>query len=69
MRLDTFALVLVAGLGLLWLGVTITGLVAMVPFGLLGLIPIAIVIGLLAAVIRQRLANTEDDYYDKHVDK
>ncbi len=48
---------------------TVTGIIAAVPFGVLGLVPIAIIVGLLAVVIYQRLNNAEDDYYDKNVDK
>ncbi|WP_404403864.1 hypothetical protein [Pelagibacterium halotolerans] len=69
MRLDTLALAIVVAFGALWLIVTMTGLIAAVPFGLLGLIPIAIVLGLLAVVIYQRVTNAEDNYYDKNVDK
>lgn len=69
MRLDTFALALVVVFALLWLVTAVTGLIVAVPFGLLGLIPIAVLLSLLAAVIHQRLHNKEDDYYDKHVDQ
>ncbi|WP_332714207.1 hypothetical protein [Pelagibacterium mangrovi] len=69
MRLDAIALAIVIVFALLWLGVTVTGIIAAVPFGVLGLVPIAIVIGLLVVVIYQRLSNAEDDYYDKNVDK
>ena len=40
-----------------------------VPWGWLGLIPLALIVGLLAAVIWQRINNKEDDYYDRNVDK
>ena len=69
MRLDAIALVIVVIFALLWLGVAAAGIVAAVPFGVLGLIPLAIILGLLVTVIYQRLHNTEDDYYDKNVDK
>ncbi len=69
MRLDAIALAIVIVFALLWLGVTVTGIIAAVPFGVLGLVPIAIIVGLLAVVIYQRLNNAEDDYYDKNVDK
>lgn len=69
MKLETIALALVVIFAALWLGTFLTGLIAAVPFGVLGLIPVAIVLALLVEVIRQRLANKEDDYYSKHVDK
>ena len=69
MKLDTIALALVAIFAVLWLVTFVTGLLAAIPFGVIGLIPVAIVLALLIEVIRQRRANTEDDYYDKNVDK
>jgi hypothetical protein len=69
MKLETAALALVVIFAVLWLGTLVTGLLAAVPFGVIGLIPVAIVLALLVEVIRQRLANKEDDYYDKNVDK
>ena len=69
MRLDVLVLAAVVAFGLLYLGVAIFGLLAAVPFGALGLIPIGLVVGLLVAVIYQRLTNKEDDYYSKNVDK
>ncbi|WP_196258406.1 hypothetical protein [Pelagibacterium limicola] len=69
MRLDTIALVIVIAFGVLWLATAVTGILAALPYGILALIPIAVVVGLLATVIAQRLSNKEDDYYDKNVDK
>ena len=69
MKLDTIALALVAIFAVLWLVTFVTGLLAAIPFGVIGLIPVAIVLALLIEVIRQRRANTEDDYYDKNVDQ
>lgn len=69
MRLDAIALIIVLIFALLWLGVAVTGIIAAVPFGIVGLIPLAIILGLLVAVIYQRLRNAEDDYYDKNVDQ
>ena len=69
MKLDTIALALVVIFAVLWLVTFVTGLLAAIPFGILGLIPVAIVLALLVEVIRQRRANTEDDYYDKNVDQ
>ncbi len=69
MKLETIALALVVIFAILWLGTFLTGVIAVVPYGVLGLIPVAIILALLVEVIRQRLANKEDDYYAKHVDK
>lgn len=69
MKLETVALALVVIFGALWLFTFVTGLLIAIPFGVLGLVPIAIVLALLVEVIRQRLNNKEDDYYDKNVDR
>ncbi|UYQ70463.1 hypothetical protein OF122_10225 [Pelagibacterium flavum] len=69
MRLDMVALIVVIIFGVLWLGISLAGIVVVMPFGLLALVPIAIALGLLVVVIQQRLRNKEDDYYDKNVDK
>jgi membrane protein implicated in regulation of membrane protease activity len=69
MKLETIALALVVIFAALWLGTFVTGLLTAIPYGVFGLIPVAIVLALLVEVIRQRLANKEDDYYDKNVDK
>eukprot|EP00873_Tetraselmis_striata_P030516 jgi/Tetstr1/450780/TSEL_037816.t1 len=69
MRLDMVALIVVIIFGVLWLGISLAGIVVAMPFGLLALVPIAIGLGLLVVVIQQRLRNKEDDYYDKNVDK
>lgn len=45
------------------------GVVAAFPFGLLILIGIVGVGALLIKVLKERLASTEDDYYDKNVEK
>lgn len=69
MRLDSVVLAIVIVFGVLWLGVTLTGFALAVPFGVLGLVPIAVVLGLLAVVVYQRVTNKEDDHYDKNVDQ
>ena len=69
MKLETIALALVIIFAALWLITFVTGLLTAIPYGVIGLIPIAILLALLVEVIRQRLNNKEDDYYDKHIDK
>ena len=69
MKLETIALAVVIIFALLWLGTFLTGLIVGIPYGVLGLIPVAILLGLLVEVIRQRLNHTEHDYYSKNVDK
>jgi CHASE2 domain-containing sensor protein len=69
MKLESVVLAVIVVAAVVYAAVWITGLVVFVPWGWLGLIPLALVIGLLAAVIWQRLNNKEDDYYDRNVDK
>ena len=69
MKLESVVLAVIVVAAVVYAAVWITGLVVFVPWGWLGLIPLALVIGLLAAVIWQRLSNKEDDYYDRNVDK
>lgn len=45
------------------------GVIAAFPFGLLILVGIVGVGALLIKVFKERLASTEDDYYDKNVEK
>lgn len=45
------------------------GMVAAFPFGLIGLVAIVGVGALFIKVIKERLANAEDDHYAKTVDK
>ena len=69
MKLDQAALVLVAVFAGLWLAAVVTGMIAVFPYGLIALVPIAIIAAFLFVVIKQRLENKEDDYYEKNVDK
>ena len=47
----------------------LVGMIALFPFGLLGLL-VVVGLGVLGVkVIKERLANKEDDYYAKNVDK
>jgi len=52
-----------------WIYLLIEGLVEAFPAGLLGFIVIAGLGFLFFKVVKDRLRNKEDDYYDKNVDK
>ena len=69
MKLDQIALAMVVIFAISWTLFAVTGLLVAVPFGVLGLIPVAIIGGIIVTIIFQRLNNKEDDYYDKNVDK
>jgi len=45
------------------------GMIAVVPFGLLGLLLMGGIGILLVKVIKERIKNKEDDYYSKEIDK
>ena len=47
----------------------VVGMVAVFPWGILGLLAIAGIGVLLIKVVGERLRNTEDNYYSKNVDK
>jgi hypothetical protein len=52
-----------------YLIVMLAGLIAAFPWGIIGLIAIAGIGLLMIKVIRERVANTEDNYYSKNVDQ
>ncbi|MCB9993882.1 MAG: hypothetical protein H6873_09525 [Hyphomicrobiaceae bacterium] len=69
MKLDQIVLGLIVLVALAYLVFVIVGIALTAPWGLLLLIPLGIVLGILFVVIRQRMTNREDDYYEKNVDK
>ena len=56
-------------IAVLYIAAIIYGMVAALPFGILGLIGLVGIGALLIKVIRERLANRDDDYYSKNVEK
>ncbi len=69
MALEKIALILVLVLGGVWCLAMLGGMIALFPFGL-PLLAIAAVVGyLLWRVVKERLASTEDDHYEKNVDQ
>ena len=52
-----------------WLVAMVAGMIAAFPFGLIGLLALLGIGLLFAKVVKDRLANKEDDYYSKNVDK
>jgi uncharacterized membrane protein (DUF485 family) len=69
MKLDQIVLIIVIVFVIAWVGTAVAGAFSAGPWGVLVLIPLAIVGGLVIAVIVQRMRNKEDDYYEKNVDK
>ncbi|MCP5184993.1 MAG: hypothetical protein H6993_13585 [Pseudomonadales bacterium] len=56
-------------LALVYVGALVVGMIAVFPVGLLGLLGLVGIGALLIKVVRERLANREDDYYDRNVDQ
>ncbi len=52
-----------------WFIAILVGMVSSLPYGLLGFVPILGIGFLFAKVVKDRLANKEDDYYSKNIDK
>ncbi|MCB1510934.1 MAG: hypothetical protein KDJ36_08515 [Hyphomicrobiaceae bacterium] len=69
MKLDRIALILIVAGGAVYCGILVLGMIALFPFGLIGLGIFAIFAAIFFTVVRQRLSNAEDDYYERNVDK
>jgi hypothetical protein len=61
--------ILLAIVALCWLIIMIVGMIEAFPWGIIGLVAIIGFGFLFAKVIKDRLANKEDDHYSKTVDK
>ncbi len=69
MSLDRIALGLVIIVAIVYIGVLMIGLVGLLPYGLPLLILFCIGAYLFLRVLRERLTSSEDDYYEKSIDK
>lgn len=69
MPLERLALIFVAVIACIWATVMLLGMVAALPWGLPGLIAFGAFGYLLWRVLRDRLSNAEDDYYEKNVEQ
>lgn len=67
--MEKIGYVLLAIVAVIWMGAMIYGMVSAFPEGLIGLVAILGIGFLLAKVIRDRIANKEDDHYSKNVHK
>jgi|WetSurMetagenome_2_1015567.scaffolds.fasta_scaffold1045058_2 hypothetical protein len=67
--LERIAYTLLGFVCVVYIGVMLVGLIVAWPWGILGLIAIAGIGLLLIKVVSERLANDEDTYYSKNVDK
>lgn len=67
--MEKTAYALLLGVAALWLIAMLVGMIAAFPLGLIGLVVIVAVGLLFIKVLRERLANKEDDYYANNVDR
>lgn len=67
--MEKTAYALLLGVAVLWLIAMLVGMIAAFPLGLIGLVVIVAVGLLFIKVLRERLANKEDDYYANNVDR
>jgi hypothetical protein len=67
MPLDKLALTCVIVLTALWCGLLVASAVAALPFGLPVLIVLLVIGYFVYRVVRDRIENKEDDYYDKNI--
>ncbi len=67
--MEKTAYALLLAVALLWLIAMLVGMIAAFPLGLIGLVVIVAVGLLFIKVLRERLANKEDDYYANNVDR
>lgn len=68
-NLEKIGYSLLGGLAVLYLIAMIIGMIAVFPFGLIGLVVLTAFGLLFVKVVKERLGSREDDYYSKEVDK
>lgn len=69
MSLAKICLILVCVCGGVWATMMVVGLMAVFPFGLPLLLGLSVLAFVLVRVIRERLGNAEDDYYERNIRK
>jgi F0F1-type ATP synthase assembly protein I len=67
--MEKVAYVLLAVVGIVWLGFILYGMVQAWPYGIIGFIALGALGLLFAKVIKDRLRSDEDDHYSKNVDQ
>jgi len=67
MTLDNIILYIVAGIAFIYVSFMFLGMIAIFPYGIPGLIILAVVLYIFIRVVRERLGNKEDDYYEKNI--
>ncbi len=67
--MEKLGYLLLLAVAAVWLYAMIRGMIALLPYGIVGLVALAGVGLLLAKVVKDRVASTEDDYYSKNVER
>ena len=67
--MEKIGYILLSIVAICWLIAMFAGMIAAFPVGIIGLLAIVGIGFLFAKVVKERLANKEDDYYSKNVDK
>ena len=67
--MEKIGYVLLSIVAICWLIAMFAGMISAFPVGIIGLLAIFGIGFLFAKVVKERLANKEDDYYSKKVDK
>ena len=65
--MEKLGYLLLLAVAAVWLYAMIRGMIALLPYGVVGLVALAGVGLLLAKVVKDRVTSTEDDYYSKNV--
>lgn len=61
--------ILLAIVAVSWFVAMLIGMIAVFPVGIIGLLALGGIGFLFAKVVKDRLENTEDDYYSRHIDQ
>ena len=67
MQLDKLALICIIVPVAIWFFIAFVGALALFPYGLLVLVVLLIIGYFFYRVIRERIENKEDDYYEKNI--
>ena len=67
--MEKLGYLLLLAVAAVWLYAMIRGMIATLPYGIVGLVALAGMGILLAKVVKDRVGSTEDDYYSKNVDR
>lgn len=67
MTLDNIILFIVAGIACVYVTFMFVGMIAIFPYGIPGLIVLSVMLYIFVRVVRERLGNKEDDYYEKNI--